>query len=499
MAVFGVGWVFLITIAIYFAVIFAIGVYGYLNTKDEADFLVANREIGPVVGAATLSATQMSAGTFVGTLGVHYLTGVSFVYIWVGLWMGWLVSLVFVAPQMRRFGEFTVPDFVAARFADDGRNGDRMRAFSAILIVVAYTVYISAQYTGAGLIFQALFGVSLTSGMAIMVAIVIAYTAVGGMRASALTDFVQIMIMAVGAIIAIPLMFQHVGGLGQMELMLASLEPTLVGMAFTPVELGSIAAAFGFGMIGAPYEIVRIYSMRDEDTVRYAIGLTLTFQIVIGAGVALLGMGMRVMYPQLTTPDLASVVMSIEVLGPVLGALVIGAILSAMLSTVDSIMIVSAGGIAHDIYAELINPDASESRKLWANRLSVVFVGAIPFVLALYGEFLGGLVQFIVILQAAIIGATFSILILIGLHWRRANTQGGFAGMVLGFLTVIGWHLGREFGALTGVYAELDPVIPGVIASLVGLLVVSYLTAPASDRSLERFFDTTGREPEADD
>ena len=495
----GVSWAFLITLIIYFIIIFAIGAYGYLNTKDEEDFLVAGRDIGPIVGAATLSATQMSAGTFVGTLGVHYLTGVSFIYLWVGLWMGWLVSLVFVAPQMRQFGEFTVPDFVAKRFGDDGKNGDRMRAFSAILIVIAYTVYISAQYTGAGLIFQSVFGLSVTTGMAIMVIIVIAYTSLGGMRASALSDFVQIMIMAVGAIIAIPLLLTYIGGLTQLEIMLESLEPSLVGMAFSYIEIGSIGAAFGFGMLGAPYEIVRIYSMRDEDTVRYAIGLTLTFQIVIATGVALIGISMRVMYPQLTTPDLASIIMSVDVLGPVLGALVIGAILSAMLSTVDSIMIVSAGGIAHDLYAELYNPKATERQKLWANRLSVVFVGAIPFVLALYGQYLGDLVQFIVLLQAAIIGATFSMPILLGLHWKQLNTPGALAGMVLGFLTVLAWHFGQEFGYVTGVAAEFDPVIPGVIVCLAGLIIVSYLTEPASRESLERFFDNPEEVTKADD
>ncbi|KPN31079.1 sodium/panthothenate symporter [Halolamina pelagica] len=463
--------------------------YGYLKTQDEDDFLVANREIGPAVGSATLSATQMSAGTFVGTIGVHYLTGVSFIYIWVGLWLGWLVSLVFVAPQMRRFGEITVPDFIAVRFGDDGAGGDRMRAFSALLIVVAYTVYISAQYTGAGLIFQSIFGVSTQVGMAIMVAIIIAYTAFGGMRASALSDFVQIIIMTVGAIIAIPILLGNVGGIGELELMLTSLNPAYIGWAFTPLEVGTIALAFGFGMLGAPYEIVRIYSMRDEQTVRYAIGTTLIFQILIATGVAVVGMSMRVLYPQLTTPDLASVIMSIDVLGPILGALVIGAVLSAMLSTVDSIMIVSGGAIAHDIYAELLNPEASESRKLWANRLAVIFVGIVPFFLALYGEALGGLVQFIVLLQAAIIGATFSMPLLLGLHWERINTPGTFAGMILGFASVLVWHFGTDAGVITGVLAQIDPVVPGVLMCLVGMVVGSYLTSEPSREALAPFFD----------
>ena len=490
MAVIGtVGWVFILTLLVYLLVILGIGLYGYLKTQDEEDFLIANREIGPAVGAATLSATQMSAGTFIGTLGVHYLTGVSWVYIWIGLWMGWLVSLVFVAPQMRRFGEITVPDFIAVRFGDDGAGGDRMRAFSALLIIIAYTVYISAQYTGAGLIFQSIFGVSNTVGMIIMVAIIIAYTTFGGMRASALSDFVQIIIMTVGALIAIPILLGNVGGVGELEALLTSLNPMLIGWENSPLEVGTVALAFGFGMLGAPYEIVRVYSMRDEQTVRYAISTTLIFQILIGAGVAVVGMSMRVLYPQLTTPDLASVIMSIDVLGPILGALVVGAILSAMLSTVDSIMIVSAGAIAHDIYAELINPDASEKRKLWANRLSVVFVGIIPFFLALYGEALGGLVQFIVLLQSAIIGATFAMPLLLGLHWDRVNTPGTFIGMLLGFVTVLTWHFSVDGGLITGLLAQIDPVVPGISMCLIGIFVGSYFTDKPSREALAPFFD----------
>jgi Na+/proline symporter len=295
--------------------------------------------------------------------------------------------------------------------------------------------------------------------------------------------------MTVGAIIAIPILLGHIGGVGELELMLTSLNPAYVGWAMTPLEVGTIAAAFGFGMLGAPYEIVRIYSMRDEQTVRYAIGATLIFQILIATGVAVVGMGMRVLYPQLTSPDLASVIMSIDVLGPILGALVIGAVLSAMLSTVDSIMIVSAGAIAHDIYGKLLNPEASERRKLYANRLAVIFVGVVPFFLALYGDLLDRLVQFIVVLQAAIIGATFSMPLLLGLHWDRMNTPGTFIGMFLGFVTVLAWHFSIEGGVITGVLAQIDPVIPGVILCLVGMIVGSYVTSRPSAEALEPFFD----------
>lgn len=486
--------VFIGIVIIYFLVILGIGYYGYKTTKDEEDFLVAGRNIGPVVGGATLSASQMSAGTLVGTFGIHYLLGFGFIWIWPGLWAGWIVSLLLVAPQMRRFGRVTVPDFIAVRYGDDGANGDYARAIGAFLIVLAYTVYLSAQVTAGGLIFQSLLGLAPEIGMFLMVMTAVVYTAIGGMRASMLTDFMQAVVMAAGVLVAIPLSLHFIGGLGTINALFQSFEPSFVGNSLSTSEVVGFMAAFGFSIAAAPYEITRIYSMRDEKTVRQAIGITLIFQTIIGTSVALLGVSMRVLFPQLSTPDLASVIMSLNVLGPVLGALMICAVFSAILSTVDSVMIVSGAGLAHDIYGKLINPEATERQKLWANRLSVGVLGLIPFVLALNSGLLGGLVQLIVVLQASMMGGMFFIPLVLGLHWKRANTIGGIAGMVVGFSTVVAWHIG------TNIYPVIpesissvitDPVIPGVVMSFLTLVIASYATGKPSKKTLEPFFDVT--------
>ena len=110
-----------------------------------------------------LAATQISAGTFVGTLGRHYLTGVSFMWIWFGLWTGWIISAVFVAPKLRRFGALTVADYVGKRFASEGA-----RTLSAGLIILTYTVYLTAQFQAAGEIASAIFGVPPLSAMLLL-------------------------------------------------------------------------------------------------------------------------------------------------------------------------------------------------------------------------------------------------------------------------------------------------------------------------------------------
>jgi Na+/proline symporter len=188
---------------------------------------------------------------------------------------------------------------------------------------------------------------------------------------------------------------------------------------------------------------------------------------------------------------MAAIVLSEQVLGSVFGTLFVVAILSAILSTTDSVMLVSSSGIAHDIYARVIRPDATERRKLWVNRGAVALVGAIPIVLALNRELIGGLITLITFLNLSLQAGLLFVPVVFGLHWRRANTPGGLAAMVAGFGTVVLWYVGSELVAvIPGSVATLvgDPVVPGVAASVVALVGVSLLTAPPSNRSTTPFF-----------
>ena len=108
--------IFFVVLGVYVAIIMGIAIWSYFQTETEVDFLAAGRSIGPIVGGAVLAATQISAGTFVGTAGRHYLAGVSWVFPWLGLWTEWLVCAFFVAPKLRRLGALTVPDYISARY-----------------------------------------------------------------------------------------------------------------------------------------------------------------------------------------------------------------------------------------------------------------------------------------------------------------------------------------------------------------------------------------------
>src|SRR5512145_2791011 len=191
--------ILLATAIIYLLSVFGAGVWGYFKNQTEEDFLAAGRTIGPWVGGAVLAATQISAGTFVGTLGRHYLTGVSFTWIWFGLWTGWIISAIFVAPKLRRFGALTVADYVGKRFASEGA-----RTLSAGLIILTYTILLTAQFQAIGEITSAIFGLDPLVAMTALLASTGFYTVLGGVRSSSYIEFVQTLIMVLALVFAVP-------------------------------------------------------------------------------------------------------------------------------------------------------------------------------------------------------------------------------------------------------------------------------------------------------
>jgi SSS family transporter len=441
--------------------------------RDVESFFTADRDVGPLVGGASLTATQVSAGTLVGTVGVHYLTGVGFVWVWLPIWAGWLVSTLFVAPQLRAAGGFTVPDFLAARFGTAA-----LRGAAAAFIAAVYLVYTTGQYVAGGVILDALVGVGGVPAAALVAVLALSYTVSGGMRASVYSDVAQVALLVGGLLAATAIGLRDVGGLAALGTAAASVDPGLVawnGGWRTVVALG---LAFGIGTAVAPYELSRVNAMQDPDTVRSAIGVAVAIQAVVGACIAVLGVLARVQYPALANPDAALVSLAVGLFGPVVGSLLLLAALAAIVSTVDSVLLVTASAVAHDVYAEAlpalgVTDDPSQDHVLWLTRATLVVAAAVPVGLTAAAGALGGLVQFIVALYASLLGATLFAPLLAALHWPRTTGIGAAAGMAAGFVAAAGWHvLSAPGGPVAGLVA-VDPVVPGVAASALAVVAVS--------------------------
>ncbi len=445
----------------YFAAVASLGYLGYRRTRTAADFIVAGRTLGAVVGGATLAATQISAGTFVGTVGLHYMAGVCFAWVWPGAWLGWIVSVVFVAPKLRQSGALTIPDYFARRY------GATSRTVAATLIGVAYTIFLVAQYKASGIIVHAVLGWPEWTGIALILASTTIYSLLGGLHGGARIDLLQSVVMVTGVVSAVPYLLGHLGGLTGLAHQLAAIDPRLLGWFYGWRELLAFGAAFGLSLAATPLEITRFLAMRDLTTARYAVGVAFIFQAIIGASIMMIGLSMRALFPDLPSGDLASSVMAAHVLTPVAGSLLIVAAFSAIMSTVNALLLVAAASLAHDIYAPVVNRLAGDRALLLANRVAILALALVPVWFAVHDV---PLVQFIVLFQAKLVASFFFAPIVIGLNWAHGSAAGALASMLTGLVVCVWWSL------LTRPPFGLDAIFPGVAASIIVFVSVSLAT-----------------------
>ena len=175
--------------------------------------------------------------------------------------------------------------------------------------------------------------------------------------------------------------------------------------------------------------------------------------------------------------------MASTLMSPLLGSLFVVAMLSAIMSTVNSILLVTGGAFAHDLYKRLVNPQATQSQLLWVNRMSIVALGILPFWFATLKL---GDVQAIVVEQAKFIASFFFVPVVLGLNWKRGTKQGAICSMVVGFAGCLVWTFtGQHTVAKHGV----DSVEVGVVLSALAFVIASRLTQPTPAANLAIFFD----------
>jgi Na+/proline symporter len=470
---------FWFAVAAYMAVVVGIGLWSYRRASKEEGFLVAGRSLGPIVGGATLMANQVSAGATIGIVGFHYYSGFSYAWSWPLTWIGWIVCALFVAPKIRRHAGLTLPDYFAARY--DSRAA---RAVSALFILVAYSVMLSAQYQAGGLLFTLVSGLSYTKAVLLVAAVTTVYTMLGGMYSNAYVGLLKAALLLAGYVVAVPFLWQHLGGLHGIGGALYAIDPRLTANWFGWRQLLSISLAIGLGLAAAPYEISAIYSMQSRRATQLAIGWSFLFQSFVGIGVLVFGLSMRVAVPHLPDPDLGTPMLGTSVLPFGAGLLVLLAAVVTFTRTGGAILLTAASAVSHDLYGKLLAPHASDHARVAAGRLAVVLFSAIPVMLAFAHL---SLVNFIVIYAAKLIVSFLFVPVVIGLNWKRATAEGALASMLGGLATCVAWSVaGHPY------FAGMDPAEAGVLASAVLFFSVSAVTRPLSPEIERVFFPPPG-------
>ena len=472
-----------VVFALYFGAVFALGLYGLKKTRNEGDYWVAGGRLGWAVGGATLAATHTSGGTFIGAIGAIYAFGWSFGWVLLAIPLSYWFMAAVLAPRFTRVRELTVPAFIERRY-----YSRTARAVAGAIIMIAIVVYVQAQIVAGGLVANIVFNVPIRDGMVWFTVAMLAYTIVGGMIAVVYTDFLQMLVMVVGTLFAVPLALRHVEGFGPLLEYAAAAKPTVFSFGVLPgLLLFTMGLSFFLGSVATPEKLIRLYAMKDMRTIRRGILLTMVLVVALNLLVMTLGLVSIVLFPTLPTGDLAMPLVARTVLPSFIGTLLLAAVASAMMSTVDSLLIVAGSALSEDLYQGLLGRPASPRNRLVLGRIGILLTGAAPLLLVLTGVGAGELVQLIVLLFTALMASSFFIPVVAGVYWRRANREGAIAAMLGGALATILWKL---WGA-----ESMDPVVAGFLTSSVLMVGVSLLTTPPPESALEPYFPRRPSQP----
>lgn len=467
---------------VYFLAVFGIGWYSMRATRDEKDYWIAGGGIGWFAGGATMAATHTSAGTFIGTIGIMYTAGWSFGWVVLSLPLSYWFMVAVLAPRFTRQRELTIPAFIETRYYGKG-----IRALAAAIILIASVVFIQAQIVAGGLIANTVFGLPTTTGMVAFTAILLVYTVVGGMVAVIYTDTFQLVVMSLGAFFAVPLAARQVDGFGGLLILAESAHPLVFSWETMPAALlFTMSLSFFLGGIAAPEKLIRLYAMKDMRTIRRGVLFAMTMIVVIVMLVFMLALASIVLFPALPTGDLAMPLIATAVLPPLLGSVMLAAITAAMMSTVDSLLMVAGSALSVDIYQNLVNPDVAPGRRLWVDRVGILAVGTAPLILLLSGVGQGELVQFIVLLFTALMAAAFVMPVVGGVLWQRATKEGAAASMIGGVSATFAWEV---FGN-----PVVEPVLCGFLVSATLFILVSLITPPPPRSALVPYFESLDTE-----
>ncbi|MGE1029466.1 sodium/proline symporter PutP [Bacillus sp. GKis3/1] len=464
----------MVSLAIYMAGMLYIGYWSYKKTSDLSDYMLGGRGLGPAVTALSAGASDMSGWMLMGLPGAMYATGLSSVWIAIGLLIGAYANYLILAPRLRTYTEvandsITIPDFLENRFKDRTKI---LRFVSAIVILVFFTFYASAGLVSGGRLFENSFNLDYKIGLFVTVGVVVAYTLFGGFLAVSWTDFVQGCIMFIALVLVPIVAFTDVGGVTETFNTIKQVDASHLDMFKGTTILGIISfLAWGLGYFGQPHIIVRfmaITSIKDLKTSR-RIGIGWMTISIIGA--MLTGLVGIAYYAKNNTtlqdPEMVFVTFSNILFHPYITGFLLSAILASIMSSISSQLLVISSAVTEDFYKTFFRRNASDKELVFIGRLSVLVVAMIAVVLAYHPS---DTILTLVGYAWAGFGSAFGPAILLSLYWKRTNKWGVLAGIIVGAIVVITWV------QIPGLKATMYEMVPGFFCSLLAVIVVSLLT-----------------------
>lgn len=478
-------WETYVMIAVYFAILLAIGFYAYKRSTSTLDeYMLGGRDLGPLVTALSAGASDMSGWMIMGLPGSVYSTGLSATWIAIGLTIGAWLNYMLVASRLIIYTELTdnaitLPDYFEKRLSDNTRI---VKVISGLVIIVFFTLYTHSGMVAGGVLFNSAFGIDYHVGLLIAASIVILYTLFGGYLAVSLTDFFQGVIMILALVLVPIVALLKLNGLDTFA-EVGQLKPTNLDWFKGTTTVGIISLlAWGLGYFGQPHIIVRFMSIKSHKLMPKArkIGISWMAISLIGACITgLLGIAfVEQTNVKVDNPETIFIVMSQILFHPLIAGFFLAAILAAIMSTISSQLLVTSSALTQDFYmlirGKTLQDKDHEKEFVLVGRLSVLIVSIVAMYIAwnpndtilnLVGNAWAGF------------GVAFGPLVLLSLYWKRLTKYGAIAGILSGSIVVIFWIFMKDHG---GIF-EFYEIIPGFISSLVLTILVSLFTKAPED------------------
>ncbi|WP_432205246.1 sodium/pantothenate symporter (plasmid) [Cetobacterium somerae] len=453
------------------------------NVNFMEEYFIGSRNMGGFVLAMTIIATYVGASSFIGGPGVAYKLGLGWVLLACIQTPTAFLTLGILGKRLaiisRKIGGLTITDLLRARY-----KNDIVVILGSVIMLIFFIGTVVANFVGGARLFESVTGLPYIVGLIIFSFVIITYTTIGGFRAVALTDAIQGGVMLIASGILFFTLLKSGGGMENIMRTIEQTNPVLL----TPDSGGAIAKPFilsfwmlvGVAILGLPATTVRCMGFKDSKSMHNAMIIGTSVVGILMLVMHLIGvMGIAIL-PGITVGDKIIPTLAISKLHPILAGVFIGGPLAAIMSTVDSFLILSSATIVKDLYINYINPNPSDKKVKKLSLFTSLFIGIIVFFLSLDPP---ELLVWINLFALAGQEAAFFCPIIMGLYWKRANALGAIASMVFGVASYI------YFSVFKVTFSGLHQIVPVIVISLIVFILGSYFGEKPDEETIDTFFN----------
>jgi len=475
----------LIILSLYFLILLGIGFFASKRVSNISDYYVGGKKLGYWIAALSARSTGESGWLLIGVTGMGAMMGVSALWIVVGEVIGVWLSWQYMAKKFKRmtdeYDSITIPDFLVSHFKSTTHT---IRIVAATALSLFVVIYVSAQIDITGKTFESFLGIDYYTGIAIGFGIVVMYIFSGGFMAVAWSDFFQGSLMFVGLLLLPVVAYFSLSSDASILQGLRDIDPGLLNIwgAGGLTVMNGVAIlgllSIGIGFMGSPQVYVRFIAIKNEAEIEKGKWVALFYTLLTDTSAVAIGILGRYMLteagenPEMILGNAAENVLAL-VLGQVMPTLIIGiyiaAVLSAVMSTVDSLLVVASSAVTRDFYQQILHPDIDERKLMGLSKKVTLILAILSLGVALAVSVLSPTrtVFWFVIFGWSGIAATFCPVIILSVFWKDFTEKGAIASMVTGFLCVPFFKfVVPTFSAIELYITKLDVMLPSVLLAM---------------------------------